>query len=208
MFVCLIVCLFVCLFVFGLFVLVVGFFRATATYLTRSFPGDTTNLKTKFSMAEWLRPYYCIRVLLFLIMALPLVIERSAKPDYSLLDIFLRFRSETWTRIRVDDRGCAGEGASSAMLVRAWSGGVWLSHPRLRGDGACRRLCALRHGTVNPEYFVCILFWWGLSPPLRITSWYPNFNGSHFGLPPSEIHNMTGLPPKIVWTMTYSHRPH
>ena len=40
-----------------------------------------------------------------------------------------------------------------------------------------------------------------------ITSWYPNFNGSHFGLPPSEIHRMTGLPPKIVLTMTYSHRP-
>ena len=38
--------------------------------------------------------------------------------------------------------------------------------------------------------------------------YYPNFNGSHFGLPPSEIHRMTGLPPKIVWTMTYSHRPH
>ena len=30
------------------------------------------------------------------------------------------------------------------------------------------------------------------------------FNGSHFGLPPSEIHRRTGLPPKIVWTMTYS----
>ena len=43
---------------------------------------------------------------------------------------------------------------------------------------------------------------------VRITSWYPNFNGSHFGLPPSEIHRMTGLPPKIVWTMTYSHRSH
>ena len=43
---------------------------------------------------------------------------------------------------------------------------------------------------------------------VRITSWYPNFNGSHFGLPPSEIHRMTGLPPKVVWTMTYSHRPH
>ena len=43
---------------------------------------------------------------------------------------------------------------------------------------------------------------------VRITSWYPVFNGSHFGLPPSEIHRMTGLPPKIVWTMTYSHRPH
>ena len=39
---------------------------------------------------------------------------------------------------------------------------------------------------------------------VRITSWYPNFNGSHFGLPPSEIHRMTGLPPK----MAYSHRPH
>ena len=43
---------------------------------------------------------------------------------------------------------------------------------------------------------------------VRITLWYPNFNGSHFGLPPSEITRMTGLPPKIVWTMTYSHRPH
>ena len=43
---------------------------------------------------------------------------------------------------------------------------------------------------------------------VRITSWYPNFNGGHFGLPPNEIHRMTGLPPKIVWTMTYSHRPH
>ena len=47
---------------------------------------------------------------------------------------------------------------------------------------------------------------WGLRA--LITSWYPNCNGSHFGLPPSEIHRMTGLPPKIVWTMTYSHRPH
>ena len=35
---------------------------------------------------------------------------------------------------------------------------------------------------------------------VRITSWYPNSNGSHFGLPPSEIHGMTGLPSKIVWT--------
>ena len=43
---------------------------------------------------------------------------------------------------------------------------------------------------------------------VRITSWYENFNGSHFGLPLSEIHRMTALPPKIVWTMTYSHRPH
>ena len=54
--------------------------------------------------------------------------------------------------------------------------------------------------------------WWsassGVMGLMRIASWYPNFNGSHFGLPPSEIHRMTGLPPKIVWTMTYSHRPH
>ena len=26
-----------------------------------------------------------------------------------------------------------------------------------------------------------------------IKSWYPKFNGSHFGLPPSSIHKMTGL---------------
>ena len=38
----------------------------------------------------------------------------------------------------------------------------------------------------------------------RITSWYPNFNGSHFDLPPSEIHRMTGLGGKFVWTMAYS----
>ena len=43
---------------------------------------------------------------------------------------------------------------------------------------------------------------------VRITSWYPNFNGSHFGLRPNEIHRMTGLPPKIVWSMTYLHRQH
>ena len=43
---------------------------------------------------------------------------------------------------------------------------------------------------------------------VRTTSWYPYFDGRHFGLPSSEIHRMTGLPPKIVWTMTYSHRPH
>ena len=54
-------------------------------------------------------------------------------------------------------------------------------------------------------HFGCLLWRMGL---VRITSWCPNFNGSHFGLPPSEIHRMTGLPPKIVWTMTYSHRPH
>ena len=37
-----------------------------------------------------------------------------------------------------------------------------------------------------------------------------SYNRSHFGLPPncSEIFKMTGLPPKIVWTMTYSYRPH
>ena len=34
------------------------------------------------------------------------------------------------------------------------------------------------------------------------------FQWTPFWLPPNEIHRMTGLPPKIVWTMTYSHRPH
>ena len=29
--------------------------------------------------------------------------------------------------------------------------------------------------------------------PLCITSWYPKFNGGHFGLPPSSIRRMTGL---------------
>ena len=34
------------------------------------------------------------------------------------------------------------------------------------------------------------------------------FNGSHFGLPPSSIHRLTGLGGKMVWTVRYSHRPH
>ena len=34
------------------------------------------------------------------------------------------------------------------------------------------------------------------------------FNGSHFDLPPSSIHRMTGLGGKMVWTMTYSQRLH
>ena len=42
---------------------------------------------------------------------------------------------------------------------------------------------------------------------VRITSLYPNFNGSHFGLPPGSIHKMTGLGGKMVWTMTQAHRP-
>ena len=43
---------------------------------------------------------------------------------------------------------------------------------------------------------------------VRTTSWYSHFNGSHFGLPPSKIHRMTGAGGKKVSTMTYSHRPH
>ena len=43
---------------------------------------------------------------------------------------------------------------------------------------------------------------------VRVTSWYPKFSGSHFGLPPCSIHEMTGLGGKIVWTVTYSRRPH
>ena len=43
---------------------------------------------------------------------------------------------------------------------------------------------------------------------VRIMSWYLHFNGRHFGLPSSSIHRMTGLGGKIVWTMTYLHRPH
>ena len=42
---------------------------------------------------------------------------------------------------------------------------------------------------------------------VRITSCYPEINGSHFGLPPSSIHQMTGLGGKMVRTVTYSHRP-
>ena len=43
---------------------------------------------------------------------------------------------------------------------------------------------------------------------MRITSWYPNFNGSHFGLPPSSIHRMTGLCGNFPYTMTYAHSSH
>ena len=31
-----------------------------------------------------------------------------------------------------------------------------------------------------------------------ITPWCPNFNGSHFGLPPISIHKMTGWVAKMV----------
>ena len=34
---------------------------------------------------------------------------------------------------------------------------------------------------------------------VRITSWYPLFNGRHFGLPPRSIHGPGG---KIVWIFT------
>ena len=37
---------------------------------------------------------------------------------------------------------------------------------------------------------------------------HPNFNGSHFGLPPSSIHRRTGLGGNFTWTIMYSHRPH
>ena len=33
---------------------------------------------------------------------------------------------------------------------------------------------------------------------MRITSWYPNFYGSHFGMPRSYIHKMTGLGVNMV----------
>ena len=36
---------------------------------------------------------------------------------------------------------------------------------------------------------------------------YPKFNGSHFCLPSSSIHKMTGLGGKMVWTLTNAHRP-
>ena len=43
---------------------------------------------------------------------------------------------------------------------------------------------------------------------VQITSWYPEINGSHFGLPLSSIHKMAGLGGKMVWIMMYSYRPH
>ena len=44
--------------------------------------------------------------------------------------------------------------------------------------------------------------------PVRVTSWYPKFNGRHFGLPPSSVHRMTGLGGNFVSTMTYAYMPH
>ena len=58
---------------------------------------------------------------------------------------------------------------------------------------------------VSPPSWVCLSKFSRMGL-VRITSWYPNFNGSHFGLPPSSTHEMTGLGGKFVWTMTYSHR--
>ena len=59
--------------------------------------------------------------------------------------------------------------------------------------------------TILPGQCLTCKLWMGL---VRIMSWYPEVNGSHCGLPPSSIHRMTGLGGKMVWTLTYSHRPH
>ena len=48
-------------------------------------------------------------------------------------------------------------------------------------------------------------FWSGV---VRITSLNLKFNGSHFGLPPSSIHRMTGLGGNFPYAMTYAHGPH
>ena len=41
---------------------------------------------------------------------------------------------------------------------------------------------------------------------LCIASWYPKFDGSHFDLPPSSVHRMTGLGGYFVWTFSYVRR--
>ena len=58
------------------------------------------------------------------------------------------------------------------------------------------------------EYSLCLQVLSSLAKMglVCITSWYPKFNGSHFGLPPRSIHRMTGLGGKMVWR--YAHRPH
>ena len=48
---------------------------------------------------------------------------------------------------------------------------------------------------------------WFSMRALHIASWYSKFNWSQFGLPPSS-HKMTRLDGKMVWTMTYTYRPH
>ena len=40
-----------------------------------------------------------------------------------------------------------------------------------------------------------------------ITSWYPQFNVGHFGLPPSPIYTMTRLGSHFVLAMTRAHMP-
>ena len=85
-------------------------------------------------------------------------------------------------------------------------------HSKLTNVACCLCSCCYNYHVLlmRKKKLVCIsvsvvAFTMGL---VRITSWYPNFNGSHFGLPPSEILRITGLPPKIACTMTYSHVPH
>ena len=43
---------------------------------------------------------------------------------------------------------------------------------------------------------------------VRITSLYIQIHWKPFWLAPSSMHKMTGLGGTMVWTMTYSHRPH
>ena len=40
-----------------------------------------------------------------------------------------------------------------------------------------------------------------------ITSWYPNSNGSHFGLPPNSVHRMVSLEPGPTWLLIRTGSP-
>ena len=78
---------------------------------------------------------------------------------------------------------------------------------------------------VNLQLFHRYLMWVGVFFFGRCSHWYiwvtgewglyalhhgikKKINGSHFGLPPSSMHRMTGLGGNFVWTMMYLHRPH
>ena len=102
-------------------------------------------------------------------------------------------------RLRILNSNCQISSTCTAWLEQGIRSTLQLVVGRFWGfpwAGTKQRGCSHRK---NPTWTMGLV---------RITPWYPNFNGSHFGLPPSEINRMTGQPPKIVWTMTYPHRPH
>ena len=91
----------------------------------------------------------------------------------------------------------------SEPWLASWKQSGW-PLTRAKATSDCSTVDSFEAGTCALHHQHVQVFQWGLCALRHVF-----LNGSHFDLPPSEIHRlMTGLPPQIVWSMTYSHRPH